>query len=268
MHPYQMPQFNWKQALTTVVVLTAGVGAIAFLQLPQLERLKTRGDTLTETEVQRDVAAEWARLAILQQMPSLGYDNLIASTTFLNFLQYFGDIPAREKSDYSLSPEYFEVILRRDPFFREAYTFLSTSTALYAGMPERSIALTSEGLSHLTPTVPVGSFFVWRNKAIDQLLFLGDAAGAQQSFETAADWAIASGLPNSQNAAAVSRQTAQFLAKNPDSKAAQAAAWAMVLTNAPDDRTRRTAIEKIEALGGKIVINPDGSFHLQPPAED
>lgn len=259
-------RYTLRSLLTLLVAVGCGT-AIAFLQLPQLQKLSNKTQLPPRSELERDLQAEKVRLALWQKLPSFGYDNLIADWAFLNFLQYFGDTPVREQTDYTLSPDYFEVVIDRNPFFLEAYTFLSTSAALYAGLPERSVALMTEGVAALSPNLP-GAHYVWRNKAIDELLFLGDAKMAQRSFETAAQWADASGDSESQNVAELSRQTAQFLATNPDSKTAQVAAWSMVLSTAPDDRTRKIAIGQIQQLGGQIVARPDGTFGVVPPAED
>ena len=223
--------------------------------MPQLQRLKTQSQTATVESIRRNVEQEQVQLTLLKEMPAFGFDNLLADWTFLNFLQYFGDAPARAKTDFTLSPDYFEVILGRDPYFLNAYTFLSTSSALYAGLPERSVAIARKGLSSLKPNVPPESYYAWRQLGIDELLFLGDAQAARKSFETAASWAKQSSVPGSDRVAALSEQTAAFLANNPNSKTAQVAAWAMVLTNASDQRTHDTAILKIEALGGKVIPN-------------
>lgn len=145
------------------------------------------------------------------------------------------------------------------------YTFLSTSTALYAGMPERSVAIAQKAAQSLQPDAPEGSYYALRVLAIDQLLFLGDPQAAQRSFETAAEWAEGQG---NRNAANLSRQTAAFLANNPNSKSAQVAAWAMILTTAPDPGARQTAIDRIRELGGQIIENPDGSYSVLPPPQD
>ncbi|MEY3327985.1 MAG: hypothetical protein RLZZ115_866, partial [Cyanobacteriota bacterium] len=58
---------------------------------------------------------EAARLGLLKKFPTLGYGNLVAGWTFLNFLQYFGDNLAREQTDYELLDNYFEVIVAHDP---------------------------------------------------------------------------------------------------------------------------------------------------------
>lgn len=251
--------------IVTLIIAIVCILVITWLQIPELRQLQQRSQTLSVAEIRRAEQAESLRLQLLQKAPALGFDNLMADWAFLRFLQYFGNETARSKTDYRLSPEYFEVVLKRNPNFLQVFPFASTSISLYAGMPERSIALIQSALRSLKPSAPVGSYHAWRQLAIDQLLFLGDAAGARQSFETAAEWATVQGNTDS---AAFSQQTAQFLARNPDSKYAQISAWLMVISNAPDDRTRQTAAKRIEALGGKIVQNPDGSFGIVPPAQD
>jgi hypothetical protein len=243
------------------------VAAIAALQISQLRQLNAKSQASAAT-IQQNVNTERIRLKLLKNMPAFGFDNVLADWTFLNFLQYFGDQPARAKTGYTLSPDFFEVVLDRDPYFINAYTFLSTSSAMYAGLPERSTAIAIQGLTSLKPNVPPTSYYAWRQLGIDQLLFLGDAKAAQKSFETAADWANQSSAPDSDRVAALSTQTAAFLANNPNSKTAQVAAWVMVLTNAPDQGTQKIAASRITALGGKITTNPNGSFSVTPPAQD
>ena len=40
---------------------------------------------------------------MLKNLPSFGFDNLIADWTFLKFLQYFGDDEARDVTGYDLA---------------------------------------------------------------------------------------------------------------------------------------------------------------------
>jgi len=260
--------YQWFQRLGSALVALLGVGAIAAMQVPQLSDLKRRSLTPSLDELQQQTTTQLIQLNLLKKFPTLGFDNLVADWVFLNFLQYFGDEPARQKTDYRLSPDFFDVIIPRNPRFLQTYSFLSTSTSLYAALPQRSIALTELGLKSLTPTIPPGSFFVWRSKAIDELLFLGDAKASQQSFETAGKWAEQSPLPGSKEIAQYSQLTAQFLARNPDSRTAQVAAWAMVLNNAPDKRTQNTAINRIQSLGGQVKTKDDGTLQVLPPAKD
>jgi hypothetical protein len=251
-----------------MLVASICVGAIAGLQLPQLQRLQPKSQIPSIEQIRQEIEAETTRLNLLKQIPTLGFNNLVADWTFLSFLQYFGDTPARQKSDYRLSPKYFEVILKQDPYFLEAYPYLSTSASLYAGVPEQSTALIQQSLSSLKPNVPPQSYYAWRQLGIDQLLFLGDPSAARSSFETAAAWARSSSVPGSEVTAQLSEQTATFLAQNPNSKRAQIAAWVMVLTSAPDENTQKIAVRRIELLGGKVVRNPDGSFSIQAASTD
>ncbi|MDB9457527.1 hypothetical protein PN473_03725, partial [Dolichospermum circinale CS-545/17] len=68
--------------------------------------------------------------------------------------------------------------------------------------------------------------------------------------------------------ASISQKTAEFLSKNPDSKSARVATWAMVLNNKLDEKTRKRAIREIEALGGEVVTKPDGTNSIRLPEKD
>lgn len=257
-----------RQSIGVSLVAILCVLGVGFLQLPQLNQLSSSKTTAAPETLKREIQTEKLRLNLLRQLPTFGFDNIIADWIFINFLQYFGDDEVREKTGYSLSPEYFEVILARDPYFLQAYLFLSTSTSLYAASPERSVALMGKGLKSLFPKIPPRSYYVWRYKGIDELLFLGDAKAAKQSFETAAQWASTYSDEESKRVEAISRRTAEFLGRNPKSKSAQIAAWTMVLSSKVDEQTRNLAIRRIEALGAKVYITPQGAVQVRPPKED
>ncbi|AFZ30711.1 hypothetical protein Glo7428_2190 [Gloeocapsa sp. PCC 7428] len=258
---------RYQEPLAASIAVLLCVFGVISLQVPRLNQLNTR-KTLTKEALIRETEAEKVRLNLLRQLPSFGFDNLIANWVFLNFLQYFGDDEVRPQTGYSLSPEYFEIILDRDPRFLQAYLFLSSSTSLYAGMPERAIALMNRNLKLLSPTVPQKSYYIWRYKGIDELLFLGDSTAAQQSFTTAARWASVYADEESKQVAAISQKTAEFLSRNPKSKSAQVGAWTMVLSNPVDAATRDLAIRRIQALGGEVSISPEGVVQVKPPKED
>lgn len=256
------------QLVTTALSALLCIIAIGSLQLPQLNRL-TKDKTTSPEELQQAVDKEKLRLNLLQKTPSFGFNNLVANWTFLDFLQYFGDDDARKVTGYNLSPKYFEIIINRDPRFLGAYISLSNSISMYAAMPEKSVALMAQGLKSMSPQYPPRSYFVWRYKAIDELLFLGDAQAAKQSFEKAAEWASTYSDQESRNVATISRKTAEFLARNPKSKIAQASAWMMILSNTTDPRAQKVAIRRIEALGGKVFMTPEGEVEkIQPPVQD
>ncbi|MEH2422228.1 MAG: hypothetical protein V7K48_15325 [Nostoc sp.] len=257
-----------RQTFATPLVACICILGVGLIQFPHLQKLINSKQSTSLETLEKEIKAEKLRLNFLKKMPSFGYDNFIADLVYLNFLQYFGDDEVRDKTGYSLSPEYFEVILERDPRFLAAYRSLSISTSLYAAMPERAIALSEKGLKSLSPSVPEKSYYVWRYKGIDELLFLGNAQAAQQSFATAANWASKFSDAESQLTLNTSQRTAEFLSRNPNSKYAQIATWAMVLNNQVDQRTQKRAIMEIEALGGKVITTPEGTHKIVFPPKD
>jgi len=236
--------------------------AVLWLQEQQLQTIQAK-EVQPLAIFQLQDQHDQAQLLLRQRLPTFGHDNMVANWTFLSFLQYFGNTEARRQLGYRLSPEFFEVIINNDPYFVLPYLFLSTSTSLFAGDPNRSVDLMTRGVSNMTPSTPEGGYLVWRYLGIDQLLFLGDGEAARASFETAADWAEQSSLPDAEFIAQASRQTAQFLAQNPSSKAAQISAWVQVASYAIDDETRRLAIERIESLGGEVLANELGQVTVR-----
>lgn len=248
-----------------VCLCMLGVGG---LQFPRLQTILKNQDTASTETLQRELNLEKLRLQLLQKLPSFGYSNIIANWVYLDFLQYFGDEVARAQTGYSLSPEYFAVIVDRDPRFIKAYLGLSISTSMYAAMPKRAVELTENGLSFLKPKFPHGSYYVWRYKGIDELLFLGDSQAAKISFANASSWASNYTDETSKYVAYISRKTANFLSKNPDSRQAQVTAWVMVLNNLVDPKAKERAIREIEALGGKVITKPDGTHAIQLPPKD
>jgi hypothetical protein len=267
--PSRPIQLN-QSIVSSLVALLCLLG-IGGLQVPRLNKLITRGQTASIEEFKREVEAERLRLNLIQKFPSFGFDNLIANWVYLGFLQYFGDELARGQTGYELSPAYFEIIVDRDPRFLGSYISLTASLSLYAGKPEESVALMAKGLKSMSPKIPPQSYYVWRYKAIDELLFLADIKSAQRSFAMAGQWASVYPDADSQNLAAISRATAQFLAGNPDKERirdAQAAIWASVIVNAlqaNDRRTRDQVIRQIEARGGKVTIAPEGGVSVKLP---
>ncbi|QQE66636.1 hypothetical protein GFS31_33360 [Leptolyngbya sp. BL0902] len=234
-----------------LALLGVAIGGLQWRQFQALQAVATGAQGPEQLRLQED--QDRLRLSLLRRMPSFGYDNLIANWTFLNFLQYFGNVDARLQVGYTVSPEFFEVIVDRDPRFVTPYLYLSASTSLFAGQPERTIEMMQRGLTSMTPTLPSGGYRVWRFLGIDQLLFLGDGDAARQSFITAAEWADQSDEPEAASVAEASRQTAAFLTENSASRAAQISAWVQVINLAVDDQVRQIAVERIQALGGEIL---------------
>ncbi|HLO89441.1 MAG TPA: hypothetical protein VK203_31140 [Nostocaceae cyanobacterium] len=260
--------FLSRESLLTPVVFLASLITVSLLQVPRLQKLLVSKQDIPQETLEKNVKQENIRLTFLRNTPTFGYKNLVANWVYIDFLQYFGDDEVRDRIGYSLSPEYFEIVLKQDPRFLDAYLALSTSTSLYAGLPERSINLMNQGVQFLKPQVPEKSYYVWRYKGIDELLFLGNTPAAQASFTKAAEWASQYSDEESKYIGFASQKTAEFLSSNPDSKLARIATWTMVLENKIDDKTRKRVIKEIENLGGNVVINPDGSAEVKLPKKN
>lgn len=239
--------------------LVLGVVGLQGQRLQALQNPEPQSLATLQLQEQRDRSL----LLGLRRLPAFGYDNLVANWSFLNFLQYFGDVEVREQLGYRLSPEFFEVIVDRDPRFLTPYLYMSSSTSISAAMPERTVEIISRGLAAMTPDIPENGYLVWRNKALDQLLFLGDGEGARQSFEMAADWADQSDDPSAANVAQLSRQTAAFLAQNPSSREAQISGWMQIASHAVDDTTFDLALTRLEGLGVEILNAERGAISIR-----
>ncbi len=243
-------------------------GAIVYLQTPQLAALKQQNQRIDKAYLQRQEADLKTQLIIAKTLPTFGFDNMVADWHFIDFIQYFGDTELRAQAGYGAAMEYFEAMLDRDPRFLYAYFYLSSTGSLYAGKPEKSVELIDRGLKSLTPQVPDRGYYIWRLKAVDELLFLDRIPDARKSMLNAANWANQANNPEGQNVAKLSQGTANYLARNPNSKQAQFDAWNMVLTSAVDDTVVKRAIEGIRSTGGKVTISADGKFKIEAPVKD
>uniref|UniRef100_A0A832H1R1 Tetratricopeptide repeat protein n=1 Tax=Oscillatoriales cyanobacterium SpSt-402 TaxID=2282168 RepID=A0A832H1R1_9CYAN len=244
-------------------VLTA-IATAAFLGVIALQRSRLREPSLWLEDPVQASEQEKFRLELLKQTPSFGFDNLFADWVFLNFLQYYGDDDARDKTGYALSPEYFDIVTRRDPRFAGAYIFLSNSVSHQAGRPELAVEMMQRGADALSPQIDPLAFQVWRFMSLDQLLLLGDIPGARRSLEMAAQWVEDTPYAELN---AVFRQTAEFLRKDPNSKPVRVSAWAAIYQQAAmvgDQQTQERAKREIFRLGGKI-FEKDGKLVVQPP---
>jgi hypothetical protein len=252
----------------SVLIMMISYGIIVHLQVGRLSKLDRKANQpLTKAEYLREAQQAQASLKLLAKLPSFGFDNLVADWSFLNFLQYFGDDQARPKTGYRITPDFFQVIVDRDPRFLAMYPYLSASVSLYGGQPQQTVRLLQQGINAIPPAMQPEAYFLWQAKATDELLFLGRTQDAQRSYEMAASWASQSRDPQMVAIAARSRETAQFLATNPDSRRARVGSWYNILTNAIDDRTRQFAAKQIQALGGTI-IQKNGAFQVKLPRSD
>ena len=255
------------QPLASLLIAVIGFFIVAGLQVSQLRAWKNQPPSPDSETLQKEVNSTKYRLDLLEKFPTLGFDNLVADWVFLEFAGYFGDDEARNVTGYNTSLEYFETIINKDPRFMEAYPFLFASVVTYGGMPKEAQALMEEGLKSMTPQTPAKSYYIWRYKAFTELLYLGDVAAAKESHSKAAEWASTHSDDRSQIVAQLSRRTAKNLESNPNSKAAQISSWLGVLETAVDDNTRQKALNRIQELGGKVEVSPEGNVKVKLPQE-
>ena len=205
---------------------------------------------------------EQARLLEFQrQTPTLGFDNLVANWSYLNFVQYFGDKNARDTIGYQLVPEYFETITQIDPRFTQAHLRLSIANSMYAGYAEETVTLMERVLEQVNPESP-DSALLWTSKGLDELLFLGNKEAAIDSYKVAAQWAD---LTNSDKPYGTASLRADSLTiKNLeqalestneiDLKLAQIRAWSSVLVHIKDRDRKSEIIDKISDLKAELLV--------------
>ena len=194
---------------------------------------------------------EQARLLDWQKRsPNLGFSNLMADWSYLNFVQYFGDANARETIGYKLVPNYFETISAIDPNFTKAHLNLSIANSMYAGNPEKTIALMEEVLKTTNPQSEDAAF-LWTSKGLDELLFMGDRQAAINSYDMAAKWA--------EDLTVKDLELALQSTSEIDLKEAQVRAWSSVLVHIKDRHRKREIIDKISNLRSDILVLKESS---------
>lgn len=252
-----------KSLLPFLTMMVLGGGIVFFQQ----KYLENKNNLTAEVDFQKEEETLKTALALQKKMPTLGFNNLFANWQYLQFIQYFGDNTARDKTGYSAVLDFFELISNYDPNFVNAYFLLSTANSIYAGNPQKTVSLLNKILAQISPTIDPNAFVLWNYKGVDEILFLGDTKAAKNSYEKSAQWALMRGDESGKTAAQRSLETAKFLETNPDSKKAQVAAWATILNSVFDDKTRQMAMDKIKSLGGDVIIS-DGKMQVKLPEED
>jgi hypothetical protein len=259
------PTFDLYQLLGSIgLIIVCLLGVVKLQQ----NKIDTTTKNLTKADYLAQEEAEKLRLQILKQLPTFGFDNLMADWLYLQYIQYFGDSDARESIGYILSPNYMEGVANLDPYFVDALIKLDAGTSIFAGDPQMSVTSLEKSLETM-PTHLKANFFppyyLWITKGVNELLFLGDPKAAQKSYAMAAKWASLYDNPDAQRTAQNVSRTAQFLEDHPASKIPQIGAWTMVLSSTSDERTIKRAFQEIQALGGEIIVQPNGSVSVHIP---
>jgi hypothetical protein len=250
-----------------LAVFVAGCGTVLVnLQELRLTDIKSSAD-LTKETVERQAIAEKNALELWKSLPAFGYDHLLSDWVFLRFLQYFGDGKARRIGDYALSADYFDIIVEKDPWFIEGYYYLSGSSSLFAGTPDRTVDILNRGLAEMSPRQPQEGHYIWRMKAIDEHLFLGDIQSSVKSYLKAAEWAGYYNDKDSQDAMQRSQASAAFLVRDPRSIMAQVTAWAGLLGQSRESATRDRAMRELAKLGVTMRIDENDQVKFKVPPE-
>lgn len=184
--------------------------------------------------------------------PNLGFSNLKADLSYLNFVQYFGDKDARETIGYKLVPEYFEAITQIDPRFTKAHLNFSIANSMFAGNPEKTIALMEEVLKSVDPESEQAAF-LWTSKGLDELLFMGDKEAAIASYKMAAKWQNLTESDRPDGLTIKDLAKALEFTNEIDLKSAQIRAWSSVLVHIRDNHRQREIISKIDHLKAEIL---------------
>jgi hypothetical protein len=245
---------DWWKTTAIALVALAGIVALQFYGLRSINRGKEDPKAAEKQEA--------LRLQLLKKTPTFGYDNLIADWTFLKFLQYFGDDPARDKIGYSLSQDYFDIVTKLDPRWVDIYLFLTNALSIYEAKPKLSVEYTTRGTNALSPEIDPKAWQLWRFKGIDQILFLGDTKGAIYSHEMAADWVA--NTPD-RDFAPLFKDTAQFLKTDPDNKLIRFNAWLWIYYQSFDEKVKERAKKELIALGAKVEEGIDGTLRFSLP---
>jgi hypothetical protein len=197
---------------------------------------------------------EQARLVDWQQQTThLNFKNLKADWLYLNFVQYFGDANARETIGYKLVPEYFATIASIDPRFTTAHLNLAIANSMYAGYPEKTIALMEDLLVSVDPKSP-DTMFLWTSKGLDELLFMGDKKAAIESYKMAAKWQSLADKKRVNNSAIKDLEIALKDTNEIELKQAQIRAWSSVLVYVKEQPRQQEILAKISSLKTELSV--------------
>jgi hypothetical protein len=232
----------------TIYIFSLIISTIAIITL-QSDRYKKVAEQIAKPNYLQQEEKLLTALNLRKIIPTFGFDNLVADSMYLEFIQYFGDETARKATGYSLVSEYFTIIADRDPQFIEAYITLSAANSMYAGKADKTIELMNQILQQ-TPNQTRDLHLIWSLKAMDETIFLGDIQAARYSYQQAATIALQQ-YSVSSNVVTFNQEKAQFLATNPDPTSAQIIAWNSVLPYIVKESEKKAIRDRISALEAK-----------------
>lgn len=258
--------FSNKYQQLCLTSLSSIIGIVGIISL-QNNNLQARLNAKEQISYFQEEQTLKTAINIQKNLPTFGLNNLIADWNYLQFIQYFGDVKAREITDYALVTDYFEVVVNKDPLFTQAFLSFSAANSLFAARPDKTVALIDKVLESASPDLPGYPFLLWTYKAADEILFLGDLEAARRSYKMAAQWARARQDDLGNEMAGRYDKTVNFLANDPNPTKAQFGAWMTALSLTQDQKTQDYILNKLQDLGAEIVPNDDGKLVIKPPKE-
>ncbi|MBE9195051.1 hypothetical protein IQ219_06950 [Synechocystis sp. LEGE 06083] len=252
-------------AVTTngLIMLGCFVGIVVI----QNRNMDKSEQELSAEDYEELVNDEKINLEFLRRVPSMGLGNMIADWGYLGFVQYFGDVPARDNTGYGLLPQYYQLLVDKDPHFTDALSKLDVATSLFGGKPEASASFLGQALSKIPKRfiTNIPPYYLWRAKGNNELLFAGNVDAAKKSYRHSMEWAKAYDDDESRRMININKDSLKFLANNPDSTEARIGAWVGILANRPDKKTVERVIKEIKALGANVVVEPNGNIRVTLP---
>ena len=238
-----------KQVVATVLpfICLAGIVVLQGQEYKRSVQKLDRANYLTQ-EQEEAKSLDWQK-----RSPNLGFSNLKADWSYLNFVQYFGDKDARDTIGYKLVPDYFETIAHIDPRFTTAHLKLSIANSMYAGDPEKTIALMQQVLDTIEP-ISEEAVAVWTSKGLDELLFMGDKVSAIESYKMAEQWAALVQNNRSEKLTIKNLESALESTTELELKEAQLRAWSSVLVHIKDHQRRREIIDRLDRIRDEILV--------------
>ena len=246
-----MPSFPLGKIIKTLPAIAPFI-CLTGIVLLQSQEYKRSAQELSYDNYVKQEQQQARTLAVQTTSPHLGFDNLVADWSYLNFVQYFGDRQARETIGYRLVPEYFTAIANIDPRFSQAHLRLSIANSMYAGNAETTIALMEEVLASVNPESEDVAL-LWTSKGLDELLFLGNKQAAIDSYKMAARWSSLTASERPDGLTIKDLETALESVSEIDLKEVQVRAWSSVLVHIKDNQRKQEIIKKIDDLQREIV---------------
>lgn len=243
------------------IIFISSLTGIVYIQKKEIA---TISDNPTR-DYSKEVQLNKLNLTLQRKIPRFGFQNMWANWNYLQFISYFGDVPARKETGYELISDYFKSIVKDDPRFISALLILATTNSVYAANPETTVKLLQESINQVEPELSPFTPYLWSYKGVDEMLFFGDIKSAQHSFEMASQWASKTEVRGAETLSQRFQETANFLATNPDPKKAKVLGWTFILNNNLDETTQKIAIREITSLGGKVTKIPEGVFRVEFP---